>query len=118
MALGLKGGFALAHAGLGGEVLPSLLRAVALAFAVPAIGYAVLRRFLSGFDAAAIADFRKRFWTALALTIPVLIFAGWFGMNFSNMHELEWKYGYAGAAALVLVSTIAMLRFMRKRKWL
>jgi magnesium transporter len=53
-----------------------------------------------------------------ALTIPVLIFAGWFGMNFSNMHELEWKYGYAGAAALVLVSTIAMLRFMRKRKWL
>lgn len=53
-----------------------------------------------------------------ALTIPVLIFAGWFGMNFSNMHELEWKHGYAGAAALVLVSTLAMLRFMRKRKWL
>lgn len=55
MALGLKGGFALAESGLGGEVLPSLLSAVALAFAVPAIGYVLLRRFLSGFDAAAIA---------------------------------------------------------------
>lgn len=55
MALGLKGGFALAKSGLGPEVLLSLGAAIAMAFLVPALGYAVLRRRASAFDAAAIA---------------------------------------------------------------
>jgi hypothetical protein len=55
MALGLKGGFALAKSGLTTEVAVSLACAIALAFVVPLLGYTVLRRFLSGFDAAAIA---------------------------------------------------------------
>jgi uncharacterized protein len=55
MALGLKGGFALADSGLSREVVSSLLCALILAAAVPAIGYLLLRRFLNGFDAAAIA---------------------------------------------------------------
>jgi uncharacterized protein len=55
MALGLKGGFALAQSGLTVEVAVSLGCALLLALVVPALGYLVLRRFLSGFDAAAIA---------------------------------------------------------------
>lgn len=55
MALGLKGGFALAQSGLTADVLISLSAALGMAIAVPLLGYMVLRRFLSGFDAAAIA---------------------------------------------------------------
>jgi len=55
MALGLKGGFALAKSGLTSDVVVSLGCALALAVIVPAIGYQVLRRLVSGFDAAAIA---------------------------------------------------------------
>jgi hypothetical protein len=55
MALGLKGGFALNKSGLTAEVATSLACALALAVIVPAIGYVLLRRFLNGFDAAAIA---------------------------------------------------------------
>lgn len=55
MALGLKGGFALAQSGLTPSIAASLLAAMAMAFVVPALGYAVLRRRVSGFDAAAIA---------------------------------------------------------------
>lgn len=55
MALGLKGGFALAHSGLTAEVATSLGLAVVLAVTVPLLGYQVLRRFLGGFDAAAVA---------------------------------------------------------------
>jgi uncharacterized protein len=55
MALGLKGGFALAQSGLTFDVLTSLGAAVTMALVVPWMGYKVLRRFLSGFDAAAIA---------------------------------------------------------------
>jgi len=55
MALGLKGGFALAQSGLNTDVVISLGAALGMAMLVPLIGYTVLRRFLSGFDAAAIA---------------------------------------------------------------
>ena len=55
MALGLKGGFALAKSGLTAEVMISLGAALGMAILVPLLGYWVLRRFLNGFDAAAIA---------------------------------------------------------------
>jgi hypothetical protein len=55
MALGLKGGFALAQSGMTAEVLISLGAAVGMAILVPVLGYLTLRRFLNGFDAAAIA---------------------------------------------------------------
>jgi hypothetical protein len=55
MSLGLKGGFALAKSGLTAEVAVSLACAVVLAVVVPALGYVLLVRQLSRFDAAAIA---------------------------------------------------------------
>lgn len=55
MALGLKGGFALAQSGLTADVLVSLGAALGMAILVPVLGYLILRRFLNGFDAAAIA---------------------------------------------------------------
>ena len=55
MALGLKGGFALAHSGLNATVIMSLAAATVMAFIVPALGYQVLKNRVSRFDAAAIA---------------------------------------------------------------
>jgi uncharacterized protein len=55
MALGLKGGFALSATGLNAEVATGLGLALLLAVLVPALGYLLLRRVLSGFDAAAVA---------------------------------------------------------------
>jgi len=55
MALGLKGGFALAKSGLTAEVALSLGCALLLAVVVPALGYLLLKRHVSRFDAAAIA---------------------------------------------------------------
>jgi hypothetical protein len=55
MALGLRGGFELAHSGLTSTVLSSLGAALFLALIVPAMGYLILRRLINGFDAAAIA---------------------------------------------------------------
>ena len=55
MALGLKGGFALAHSGLSSQIGLSLGAAVLLAVVIPLAGFAVLRKLIGGFDAAAIA---------------------------------------------------------------
>ncbi len=55
MSLGLKGGFALAQSGLTLGVALSLAAAVAMAFVVPILGYAFLKKRVSRFDAAAVA---------------------------------------------------------------
>lgn len=55
MALGLKGGFALADSGLTAEVALSLGAAITLAFVIPLVGYTLLRRIVSPYDAAALA---------------------------------------------------------------
>lgn len=55
MALGLKGGFALAKSGLTPAIAVALLAAIAMAFIVPALGYAFLKNRVSRFDAAAVA---------------------------------------------------------------
>ncbi len=55
MALGLKGGFALAASGLSPSIAASLLAAVLMAFVVPVLGYAFLKNRVPKFDAAAVA---------------------------------------------------------------
>ena len=55
MALGLKGGFALAQSGFTATIALSLLAALLMAFIVPTIGYAFLKNHVSRFDAAAVA---------------------------------------------------------------
>jgi len=55
MALGLKGGFALAASGFTLDVARSLGAAVTLAVLVPLLGYWLLRRVLAPLDAAAVA---------------------------------------------------------------
>lgn len=47
--------------------------------------------------------------------MPLSLITGWYGMNFANMPELEWEYGYPAAVALsVLVVGGCMLYFRRK----
>ena len=55
MALGLKGGFALAKSGMDASIALSLVAALAMAFIVPALGYAFLKTRIAKFDAAAVA---------------------------------------------------------------
>ena len=38
--------------------------------------------------------------------LPLSLIAGWYGMNFTNMPELAWKYGYL---AVILVSLLIIL---------
>lgn len=55
MALGLKGGFALAKTGLNSEIALSMTIAIVMAFIVPTLGYLFLKNKIDKFDAAAIA---------------------------------------------------------------
>jgi magnesium transporter len=53
-----------------------------------------------------------------AVTLPVMLIGGWYGMNYERMHEAEARYGYYIAFALMVAGTAGMLLFLRRKKWL
>jgi magnesium transporter len=48
---------------------------------------------------------------------PTLV-AGWYGMNFHNMPELTWVYGYQFGIGAIVLSTIIPLVWFKFRGWL
>jgi len=52
------------------------------------------------------------------LFIPLTFVAGIYGMNFKNMPELEWRWGYAAALLVMAVIAAIMLIHFRRKKWL
>ncbi len=50
--------------------------------------------------------------------IPLTFIAGVYGMNFRDMPELEWKYGYYITWGVMIVVALSMLAFFRRKKWL
>lgn len=60
----------------------------------------------------------KIFTVATVAFMPPTLIASIYGMNFQNIPELEWRYGYAIALLLMVVSSIGTLFYFRKKKWL
>lgn len=97
MALGLKGGFALAKSGFGPEVMISLGAAVVMAFIVPALGYAFLKRRVARLDAAAVA---AAYGSVSAVTFVT-------AMQFLESSGLQ--FGGHMAVAMVLMESPAII---------
>ena len=55
MALGIKGGVALSSSGFASEIVFVICIGLFLALAIPGISYLILKRFLNGYDSAAVA---------------------------------------------------------------
>jgi magnesium transporter len=55
-------------------------------------------------------------WAAILL-VPTLI-AGIYGMNFRDMPELGWRFGYAGAIALMFGLSFALYVMFKRKDWL
>ncbi len=49
--------------------------------------------------------------------IPLTFVVGIYGMNFSNMPELHWKYGYLSVWILMLLLFVAMLLYIKRKKF-
>jgi magnesium transporter len=50
--------------------------------------------------------------------IPLTFIAGIYGMNFDNMPETRWKYGYFILLSLMALIGAGMVYFFRRKKWL
>lgn len=49
--------------------------------------------------------------------IPLTFIVGVYGMNFDNIPELHWRYGYFIVWGVMLLIAIGMLWYFKKRKW-
>jgi magnesium transporter len=52
-----------------------------------------------------------------AIFIPLTFMAGIYGLNFSNMPELDWEWGYFSLLGLMLVITLLLIYYFKRRKW-
>lgn len=50
--------------------------------------------------------------------LPLSFLTGWYGMNFKNMPELEFDYGYPFFIVAVIIITISMIAYFKKKKTL
>ena len=50
--------------------------------------------------------------------IPLTFIAGVYGMNFRNMPEIEWQWGYPLSLLIMGGVAIIMLIFFRKKRWI
>ena len=60
----------------------------------------------------------KVFTVLATIFLPATLIASIFGMNFENMPELSWKYGYPYSLTLMVLVTLALLLWVRRKGWL
>jgi hypothetical protein len=101
MAIGLKGGFALAASGFTAELGASLFAAVLMATLIPALGYQFLKTRVSKFDAAAIA---ASYGSVSAVTFVT-------AMQVLESHQLPFG-GHMTVAMVVMESPAILMAVM------
>lgn len=52
-----------------------------------------------------------------SIFFPLSLLTGWFGMNFSYMPELEWKYSYFVFIIAMAILTVWLILLFKKKKW-
>jgi len=49
--------------------------------------------------------------------MPITFIAGLYGMNFQNMPELHWKYGYIACLIVMFIVTLGLCLWFKKKGW-
>ena len=53
-----------------------------------------------------------------SIFLPLTLIAGWYGMNFRYMPELEWKISYPVVILISILIVVVCLIWFKKKKWL
>ncbi|HET9220678.1 MAG TPA: magnesium/cobalt transporter CorA [Terriglobia bacterium] len=52
------------------------------------------------------------------IMLPLTVITGIYGMNFDHMPELHWKWGYPLVIGAMLVVSVSMIVWFKRKKWL
>ena len=53
-----------------------------------------------------------------SIFLPLTLIAGWYGMNFKYMPELEWRFSYPLIIVISILIVVLCLFWFRKKKWM
>lgn len=59
----------------------------------------------------------KTLTVVASVFIPLTFIAGIYGMNFTNMPELGWKWGYFAVWLIIISVVIVMMIYFKRKKW-
>ena len=62
-------------------------------------------------------DVMKVLTITSTIFIPLTFIVGIYGMNFDNLPELHWKYGYLLIMVIMGIVAIGMIAYFKKKKW-
>lgn len=60
----------------------------------------------------------KVFTVVTSIFLPLTLIAGWYGMNFTYMPELHWRYGYLAVFLLSAAIVALGVWFLKRKKYL
>lgn len=60
----------------------------------------------------------KMFTVITTIFLPLTLIVGWYGMNFTYMPELSWKYGYLFVIIISIIVALICIFYFRKKKFL
>ena len=50
--------------------------------------------------------------------MPLTFITGIYGMNFSNMPEMSWQFGYFFSLGLMSLVALLMVAVLKKKEWM
>lgn len=59
----------------------------------------------------------RLFTVITTVFLPLTLMVGWYGMNFSNMPELDWEYAYPVFIGVSAFVCMALLAYFKKKRW-
>ncbi len=60
----------------------------------------------------------KMFTVVTTIFLPLTLIVGWYGMNFTTMPELTWRYGYLFVIILSIIVALICIIFFKKKKFM
>jgi magnesium transporter len=98
------------------DIYDHVVRVEQLVESVRDIADGVLRSYLSAVNNR-MNEVMKTFAVITGVFLPLTLIASIYGMNFENMPELEWEYGYFLVLGIMASVGIALAVFFRLRRW-
>ncbi|MEV0635689.1 magnesium and cobalt transport protein CorA [Streptomyces sp. NPDC050619] len=99
------------------DVSDHLLRAKEQIAAFDELLNSILQAHLAQVTVAQNEDMRKITAWAAVIAVPTMV-CGVYGMNFDNMPELHWRYGYPLIIGVIAVACLVLYRGFRRNGWL
>lgn len=62
-------------------------------------------------------EIMKTLTVIATIMMPLTLISSIYGMNFDNMPELHWEYGYFWVMGLMFITAMGMVMYFRSKKW-